>query len=103
VELYLQGCTQSAIAEKLGIKQPTVCDDLARIRKAWEESQIRDYDAERTLQVERLRQVSREAWAGYERSQQPVRMATVDGTNGSGKARRSGINTATRGSWTSFE
>jgi hypothetical protein len=87
-ELFLQGCTQSVIAEKLGVKQPTVCDDLAHIRKAWEESQIRDYDAARTLQVERLRQVSREAWAGYERSQQPAQMATVDGANGSGKAKR---------------
>jgi hypothetical protein len=87
-ELYLQGFTQSAIAEKLGIKQPTVCDDLAHIRKAWEESQIRDYDAARTLQVERLRQVSREAWEGYSRSQQPSQMATVDGANGSGKTKR---------------
>src|SRR5687768_14050297 len=87
-ELILKGLTQAAIAQKLGVKQPTVCDDLIHIRKLWQESQIRDFDAERTLQVERLRQVSREAWAGYERSQQPAQMATVNGDNGSGKAKR---------------
>jgi hypothetical protein len=87
-ELLLKGLTQAAIAQKLGVKQPTVCDDLIHIRKLWQESQIRDFDAERTLQVERLRQVSREAWAGYERSQQPAQMATVNGDNGSGKAKR---------------
>jgi len=87
-ELCLKGCTQSTIAEKLGVMQATISKDIEGIRKAWHESQIRDFDAARTLQVERLRQVSREAWAGYERSQQPAQMATVNGDNGSGKAKR---------------
>jgi hypothetical protein len=87
-ELCVRGWSQSAIAEKLGIKQPTVCKDLRAIRAAWRESAIRDFDAARDLEMEKLNHVEREAWEAWERSQQPSQMATVDGPNGSGKAKR---------------
>ena len=35
-ELYVQGWNQYAIAEKLGVTQPTICTELQRIQKEWE-------------------------------------------------------------------
>ena len=87
-ELYLQGWQQDAIAKELGLRQPMISEDLAKIRQAWRESAIRDFDAARDLELERLNRIEREAWAGWQRSQQPTQSATVDGEAGSQKAKR---------------
>ena len=87
-ELYLQGWQQDAIAKELGLRQPMISEDLARIRQAWRESAIRDFDAARDLELERLNRIEREAWAGWQRSQLPNQSATVDGEAGSQKAKR---------------
>jgi DNA-binding NarL/FixJ family response regulator len=34
-ELYLQGWTQTAIAEEMGVAQPTISDDVKHIRAQW--------------------------------------------------------------------
>jgi len=52
-ELYLQGWQQDAIAKELAIRQPMVSEDLAKIRQAWRESAIRDFDAARDLELAR--------------------------------------------------
>jgi hypothetical protein len=87
-ELYLQGWQQDAIAKELGLRQPMISEDLAKIRQAWRESAIRDFDAARDLELERLNRIEREAWAGWQRSQLPNQSATVDGEAGSQKAKR---------------
>jgi predicted transcriptional regulator len=87
-ELYLQGWQQDAIAKELGLRQPMISEDLAKIRQAWRESAIRDFDAARDLELERLNRIEREAWSGWQRSQQPTQSATVDGEAGSQKAKR---------------
>jgi DNA-directed RNA polymerase specialized sigma24 family protein len=43
-DLYVQGFSQMAIAERLGISQATVSADLKQIRREWRESAIRDFD-----------------------------------------------------------
>ena len=73
---------------KLAISQPTVCQDLQAIRKQWRESAIRDFDAARELELQKLDRVEREAWAAWERSQQPAQSAVVSG-DGTGHARKS--------------
>ena len=87
-ELYLQGWQQDAIAKELTIRQPMVSEDLAKIRQAWRESAIRDFDAARDLELARLDRIEREAWAAWERSKQPTQSATVNGEAGSQTARR---------------
>jgi len=83
-ELYIKGWLQTAIAAELGISQPTVCQDLQAVRKQWRESSIRDFDAARDLELQKLDRVEREAWAAWERSQQ-VQESTRVVQDGSGK------------------
>ena len=44
-ELYIQGRTQCEIAETLGVSQPTVCQDLQAIQKAWRELLVADTES----------------------------------------------------------
>src|SRR5712671_208116 len=85
-DLYLQGWTQIAIAERLGVKQPTICEDLQGIRKQWRESAVRDFDLAREMELLKCDRVEREAWAAWERSQKPAQSAVVTG-EGSGRER----------------
>ncbi|HEX4055485.1 MAG TPA: hypothetical protein VHX86_14570 [Tepidisphaeraceae bacterium] len=87
-ELYVQGHTQASIATRLAIKQPTVCEDLKRIRQQWRVSTVRDFDAACDLELQKLDRVEREAWDAYERSQKPAQSAVI--TEGAeGRTRKS--------------
>ena len=53
-ELYLQSRTQVAIGRELGISQTTVCQDLRAIREQWRDSGVRDFDAARERELQKL-------------------------------------------------
>ena len=89
VELFSKAWSQPAIARELGISQPTVSRDLQAICKQWRESSIRDFDAARERELQKLEVLEREAWAAWERSQQPVESTTVT-QDGSGKNAKDG-------------
>src|SRR5260221_7975920 len=76
-DLYLQGWTQIAIAERLGVKQPTICEDLQWIRKQWRESAVRDFDSAREMELLKCDRIQREAREAWERSKKPVQSAVV--------------------------
>ena len=76
-ELYVKGWFQTAIAEELGVSQTTVCHDLKAIRKQWRESSIRDFDAARERELCKLDLLEREAWAAWQRSQEPAESTKV--------------------------
>jgi hypothetical protein len=78
-DLYVQGLTQCAIAEELGVHQPTVCDDLKKIQRQWRESTVRNFDEAKEMELQKLDRVEREAWAAWERSQKPAQSTTVEG------------------------
>jgi hypothetical protein len=87
-EMLLQGTSQSAIAQQLGVTQSLVSRDLKKIQTAWRQSSIRNFDEIRTLELEKLAYVEQEAWGAWKRSQQPAQTATVDGQAGTSKAKR---------------
>jgi len=68
----------------MGLTQPTISQDLSCIRAQWRESTIRDFDAARDLELQKLDRVEREAWAAWERSQQ-VQESTRVTQDASGK------------------
>jgi hypothetical protein len=78
-DLYLKGWTQVAIAVECGVAQSRISVDLAKIREAWLNSAIRNFDVLRERELQRIDRVEREAWAAWERSQQPVQSAVVTG------------------------
>jgi hypothetical protein len=86
--LYVQGFTQCAIAEQLGVHQPTVCDDLKKIQRQWRESTVRNFDEAKELELQKLDRVEREAWAAWERSQKPAQSATVEGDGAPKRSRK---------------
>ena len=88
-DLYLQGWTQTGIAEELGVAQPTVCDDLRRIRAEWRDSAVRDFDEARQLELMKLDRIEREAWSAWQRSQKPAQSAVVTGEGVGQRTRKS--------------
>jgi hypothetical protein len=88
VDLYLQGWSQAAIAEHLGVGQTTVSLDLRILQKQWRESSIRDFDQLRTIELAKIDLVEREAWAAWQRSQKPAQSAVVNGEGPRNRARK---------------
>lgn len=78
-ELTLKGLRQSDIAAQLAVGQATVSADLKRIRAAWRDSGLRDFDAAISEQLEALALVEREAWEAWERSKRPSHTAVIQG------------------------
>jgi hypothetical protein len=76
-ELYVKGWFQSAIARELGVSQPTICQDLKAVYKEWRQSSIRDFDELRERELQKLDLVEREAWAAWQRSQEPQESTKV--------------------------
>lgn len=74
-ELFIQGWTQTAIAQKLGIGQPSVCKDLKIIQDEWRVARVRNFDAARELELQKIDRLEREAWLAWERSQKPSQSA----------------------------
>jgi hypothetical protein len=81
-DLYVQGWTQMQICEAVGISQPTVCDDLKRIRQEWRDSAIRNFDEARDRELQKLDRLEREAWDAWERSKKPQQSAVVHEQSG---------------------
>jgi len=78
-DLCPQGWNQTAIAEELGVAQPTICDDLRRVRAEWRESGVRDFDEARQLELMKLDRIEREAWSAWDQSKKPAQSAVVTG------------------------
>lgn len=81
-DLYIQGHSQLAIAEQLGISQPTVSTDLKAIQKQWRDAAVRDFDGQRERELRKLDALELEAWKAWQRSQKPSQEAVItsDGT-----------------------
>ena len=76
-ELYLTGWTQAAIATELNVSQATISGDLKAVRQAWRESGIRDFEEAVQEELHKIRALEREAWNGWQRSQQPAETTRI--------------------------
>ena len=88
-DLYLQGWNQTAIAEELGVAQPTISDDVKHIRAEWRDSAVRDFDEARQLELMKLDRIEREAWSAFDQSKKPAQSAVVTGEGYGQKTRKS--------------
>lgn len=68
--LYLQGRYQAEIAQLLSCSQQQVSADLAVLRRLWLASSLRDFDAAKAEELEKIDHLERAYWLGWERSQQ---------------------------------
>ena len=76
-DLYVQGWTQTAISQELEMAQSTVSADLKAIQKVWRENAVRDFDAAREKELQKLDRLERESWAAWDRSQKPKKLARI--------------------------
>ena len=58
-ELYLKGWTQSAIAKKLGVSQPTISSDIKAARNEWAELRVHNINEAIGEELEKLRVLRR--------------------------------------------
>jgi hypothetical protein len=77
-ELYLQGKNQFQIAEIITAEfrkenekpfsQSHVSYDLKRVREEWRSARVNNYDAKVDMELARLDEIEREAWAAWHRT-----------------------------------
>lgn len=67
-ELRLKHWTQQEIANFLEIDVSTVCRDLKSIEQQWKESALRDFDLDRSMELDRINLLEKEYWAAWQRS-----------------------------------
>jgi hypothetical protein len=71
IRRYLQGETQQAIADSLGVSQGQIAYDLKIIRGRWLESMLRDFDELKSEQLAKIDLMESEAWSAWEKSKLP--------------------------------
>lgn len=81
-ELYKEGWTQSRIAQEIGVSQAQISYDLAAIRKEWRESALRDFDAAKMRELEKIDLIESEAWEAYHRSKEERQKAVKEKVEG---------------------
>lgn len=72
----------------MGLTQATISLDLSCIRKLWRESSVRDFDALREREIQKIDLLEREAWAAWERSQEPQESTKVTQDGSSKRAQK---------------
>lgn len=66
--LYLQGYSQTAIAEKLSISQSQVSLDLKRLYKTWRDAALIDFNEAKQRELARIDELERAYWEAWRRS-----------------------------------
>ena len=64
--LYLQGKTQQAIAERLGMTRQMVGYDLKAIQRRWREDTSRNLDEDKARELAKLDELERTHWQAWE-------------------------------------
>jgi hypothetical protein len=62
--------TQVAIAEAVGVTQPTISKAIAKLHGRWRAEQITDTNLAIQIELERISNLEREYWSAWERSRE---------------------------------
>lgn len=71
-ELYLKGYDQYYIADKVKVTQQQVSQDIKKLVKRWQESQLESIAEKQAKELEKIDKVETEAWAAWTRSLKPI-------------------------------
>jgi hypothetical protein len=91
--LFLRGVRrQSELAQRVGVDRSTVSRDLKVLNARWKESAVRDLDAAKGQELERIDQMEREYWDAWEKSKNAHETTTTEQiTGGDGERLKAGI------------
>jgi hypothetical protein len=80
-ELFLRGIRrQGELARRLGVDRSTVSRDLKVLNARWKEAAIRDLDAAKGQELERIDLLEQEYWAAWEKSKNGHETTTTEQT-----------------------
>ena len=79
--MYLQGRTQTDIAEEVGVDQSTVSRDIAALQEAWRESSLVDIDEAKARELAKVDRLEREYWDAWERSCEDAETLRQEGSS----------------------
>lgn len=66
--MYLQGYTQQAIADVIGVSQPAIYRDLEEVRKRWREASVVSIAEAKARELERIDVLESTYWDAWRRS-----------------------------------
>ena len=70
-EMYLAGKWQTTIASEVGVSQSQVSQDLAVLRRLWQQSALVDMDRAKARELAKLDRLETEYWRAWDLSLQP--------------------------------
>ena len=79
-DMYLQGKTQAAIAESVGIDQSTVSRDIAALHSDWKASALIDIDEAKARELAKVDRLEREYWDAWEHSREDAETLRQEGS-----------------------
>jgi hypothetical protein len=85
-EEYLRGTPQFVIAQREKVDPSQITRDLEAVQEEWLRSSIQKLDAAKAKELARLDLVEREAWRGWERSEQDRQRTTKERIEAGGPA-----------------
>src|SRR6516165_5290922 len=81
--LFLQGVRrQGELAERLGVDRSTISRDLKVLNARWKEAGVRDLDAAKGQELERIDLIERESWDAWDKSKKGRETTTTEQTTG---------------------
>jgi hypothetical protein len=91
--LFLQGIKrQSELAQRIGVNRSTVSRDLKALNARWKEAAVRDLDAAKGQELERIDLLEKEYWQAWEKSKDGHETTTTEQmTSPDGDRTRAGI------------
>ena len=78
--LYLRGKTQAEIAKELEISRAMVAYDLGAIQNRWKRETVRDLDADKVQELEKLAELERTYWAAWDASLERMEATATERT-----------------------
>jgi hypothetical protein len=87
-DLFLRGIKrQVELAQRIGVNRSTISRDLRVLNDRWKESGVRDLDAAKGQELDRLDLLEREAWQAWEKSKGAHETTTTEQTSTGGGER----------------
>ena len=81
-DLFLRGVKrQTELGQRIGVNRSTISRDLRVLNDRWKESGVRDLDAAKGQELDRLDQLEREAWQAWEKSKGAHETTTTEQTS----------------------
>ena len=80
---YVMGVPQYEIAAEIGISQGQVSQDIKKLLKRWEASQVQKIDVLKAEQLLRINKIEREAWDQWNKSKTTPRKVVTKSHSGS--------------------